>query len=126
MDMTVGGTPKTATEVVSENSELYRTLSKHEIIVEDAIKELIAIIIHYAQATLGVQGLNADAEVTIDFDDSIIEDKTQEFSRDMLLYNAGAMTVEELRAKYMGESLEEATKALAGQEEPEDLEDDEE
>ena len=32
---------KTATEVISENSDMYRMLKKHEIILEDVLKELI-------------------------------------------------------------------------------------
>ncbi len=36
---------KTATEIISENSDMYRMIKKHEIILEDALKELIRIII---------------------------------------------------------------------------------
>lgn len=36
-------------------------------------------------------GLNEDVEISIDFDDSIIEDKQSDFSRDMQLLNAGIM-----------------------------------
>ena len=64
---------KTATEIISENSDMYRMLKKHEILLEDALKQLIRIIIR-----LGIvlnYSLDADAEIVINFDDSIIEDK---------------------------------------------------
>jgi hypothetical protein len=35
---------KTATEIISENSDLFNTIKKHEIIFENAFKELVGII----------------------------------------------------------------------------------
>lgn len=67
---------KTATEIISENSDMYRMIKKHEIILEDALKRLIKIIIR-----LGIvlkEPLNEDTDITIEFDDSIIEDKETE------------------------------------------------
>lgn len=111
----------TATQVMSENSTMFRTIKKHEIILEDVIKELIHIILRLGKEVIHVQGINTDPEITIDFDDSIIEDKQAEFNRDIVLVNAGAMGVDELRAKYMNESLEDARKNLpGGTEEPPD------
>src|SRR5690606_31265168 len=40
---------KTATEVVSENSKTYRTKNSHEVVVEEALKELIACIVQAAE-----------------------------------------------------------------------------
>ncbi|MBR0183693.1 MAG: hypothetical protein IJQ10_00790 [Clostridia bacterium] len=37
-------TPKTATEVISENSDLFRTIKKHEQVLESALIELISAI----------------------------------------------------------------------------------
>ena len=53
-------------------------------------------------------GLNEDVEISIDFDDSIIEDKGTDFTRDMQLLNAGIMNDWEFRAKWMGEDTETA------------------
>lgn len=104
---------KTATEIISENSDMYRMLKKHEILLEDALKQLIRIIIR-----LGIvlnYSLDADAEIVINFDDSIIEDKETERIRDRQDVSMGVMSHAEYRAKWYGETLEEATKRLPEQ-----------
>ena len=93
------GTVTTATQVISENSDMYRNLQKHEIILEDVIKELIGIIIRLGIKT-GVAGLDENAEVTIDFDDSIIEDKASERQQDRQDVSMGVMSHLEYRMKW--------------------------
>lgn len=109
------GSIKTATEVISENSDMFRTLKKHEIILEDVLKELVHIIIHMG-IVLNVP-LNPEAEITIDFDDSIIEDKASERNTDRQDVSMGTFTHAEYRAKWRGESLEEAAKKVQATEE---------
>lgn len=104
----------TATQVISENSDMYRTLKKHEIILEDVIKELIQIIIRMG-ITAGVKGLKEDVEVVVDFDDSIIEDKQAERNEDRKDVSMGVMRLDEYRAKYYGETEEEAKNNLPEQ-----------
>lgn len=106
---------KTATEVISENSDMYRMIKKHEIILEDVLKELIQIIIRLG-IVLG-NPLNPDTEIIIDFDDSIIEDKQAERQSDRQDVSMGAMALWEYRAKYYGEAEE---KAKAAVQQPED------
>lgn len=101
---------KTATEVISENSDMYRMIKKHEVILEDVLKELVKIIIRLG-IVLGNQ-LNLETEVTIDFDDSIIEDKEAERQSDRQDVSMGAMPLWEYRAKYYGESEEQAKAAV--------------
>lgn len=57
---------KTATEVVSENSDTYRTMVHHRIPICDCLKELIAAICE-------MEGIKYK-EISINLDDSIIED----------------------------------------------------
>lgn len=52
-------------------------------------------------------GLDEDVEISIDFDDSIVEDETANFSRDLQLLNAGIMNDWEFRMRWMNE--DEAT-----------------
>lgn len=101
---------KTATEVISENSDMYRMIKKHEIILEDVLKQLVRIIIRLG-IVLG-EPLNPDAEATIDFDDSIIEDKQAERQSDRQDVSMGAMALWEYRAKYYGETEEKAKAAV--------------
>lgn len=101
----------TATQIVSENSTLFRTIKKHEIVLEEMLKELARIILRMGNLYCG-QSLNTDVEISVDFDDSIIEDKETEFQRDMQLLSAGIMQRYEIRMKYMNESEETAKAAL--------------
>lgn len=65
---------KTATEVVSENSKTFRTKNSHETIVEEGLKNLLTSIGEVA-ALYGIFSPPAEYEVTVDFDDSIAEDR---------------------------------------------------
>ena len=96
----------TATQVISENSSMFRTIKKHEIILEDVLIELCRITLRLGNTYMSA-GLNEDVEISIDFDDSIIEDKNTDFSRDLQLLNAGIMNDWEFRMKWMNE--DEAT-----------------
>lgn len=108
------GSVATATQVISENSDMYRTIKKHEIILEDVIKNLIMIIVRLG-ITTKVPGITDKIESSIDFDDSIIEDKASERRQDMQDVSMGVMRHEEYRAKWYGETIEEAQKNLPEQ-----------
>lgn len=98
------GVVKTATEVISTNSELYRTLCKHEIVIRSVITSMVKAI-----------GFLMDAEVkdvNIDFDDSIIEDTVSERKQDMNDLAIGAMTLLEYRMKWYNETEEDARKNI--------------
>lgn len=99
------GTAKTATEVISEKSDLFQSLKKHEIMLESAIKGLVNAISYL----LG----GKPTDVTIDFDDSIIEDKTSERKQDMQDVSIGAMQLWEYRMKYYGEDEKRAKEMVA-------------
>lgn len=109
-----GGQVKTATEVISENSDMYRTLQKHELVLERVLIQLIQTIIR-AGIGIGLSELKEDSAVTVQFDDSIIEDKTAERQNDRQDVAIGVMTLAEYRSKWYGETLEEAQKNLPEQ-----------
>ena len=105
------GSVATATQVIRENSTMFRTIKKHEIILEQVLVELCRIILRLGNTAMNA-GLNEGVEISIDFDDSIIEDKQSDFARDMQLLNAGIMNDWEFRAKWMNEDDETAKKML--------------
>ena len=109
-----GGQAKTATEVISENSDMYRSLQKHELILERVLIQLIQTIIHVG-ITIGTPGLNENTEISVSFDDSIIEDKEAERNRDRQDVSMGVMSLAEYRAKWYGETLEQAQQNLPAQ-----------
>ncbi len=109
-----GGQVKTATEVISENSDMYRTLQKHELVLERVLIQLIKTIIRVG-ISMGISGLQENTAVTISFDDSIIEDKTTERQNDRQDVAMGAMGLAEYRAKWYGETPEQAQQNLPEQ-----------
>ena len=93
---------------------MFRTIKKHEIILEDVLKELCRIILRLGNLVEG--GLNENVEISIDFDDSIIEDKETEFNRDCRMVSMGIMNDWEFRAKWMNEDEKTAKAALPSME----------
>ena len=106
-----GGSVATATQVISENSTMFRTIKKHEIVLEQALTELCRILLRLGNTAMNA-GLNEDVEISIDFDDSIIEDKQTDFARDMQLLQAGIMNDWEFRMRWMNEDEATAKAAL--------------
>lgn len=107
------GSIQTATQVISENSDMYRSINKHELILEPVLGELIRIIARLG----GILGADTDpdTEIVINFDDSIIEDKQAERQSDRQDVSMGVMSHVEYRAKWYGETLEEAQSKLPEQ-----------
>ncbi|AMJ40371.1 phage portal protein [Anaerotignum propionicum] len=92
---------KTATEVVSEKSELYQNLRKHELILEGAL-------IHLVKAIATMLGYRNEIQVTINFDDSIIEDTAAEKQQFLQEIRDGIRQRWEYRVRFFGETEEEA------------------
>lgn len=107
------GSITTATQVVSENSDEFRTLRKHEIVLEEALinmtKALIYIINNYTTDSISI---TENDEIQVKFDDSIIEDKETEKQSDRLDLEKGIISRAEYRAKYYNEELKEAEKKI--------------
>ena len=83
------GAVSTATQIISENSEMFRTLKKHEALIRDAVVDMARGLL-YIEATFGGDTLlKLDADITVNFDDSIIEDTAEQKRQAMLEYNAG-------------------------------------
>ena len=82
-----GKSVKTATEVVSENSMTFQTKNSHETLVEAGIKDLIKTIIEVGK-TFNLYDGKDDFEVTIDFDDSIAQDRDQNLAYYALAVNS--------------------------------------
>lgn len=101
-----GVSSRTATEVIAEQSDLFRNLRKHENAMTPAIKTITAAIIDSARNIIGLPLPDAGA-ITVRYDDSIIEDTDAMRRRDLTDIAAGLMQPWEYRAKWYGE--DEAT-----------------
>lgn len=106
-----GGNISTATQIISENSEMFRNIKKHEILLEDALVGLVKTVI-YATNTFTPLSLKEGASIEIKFDDSIIEDKAAEMANDRLDVAMGVMSKAEFRAKWYNEDLETAQQKI--------------
>lgn len=105
-----GQTIQTATGVISENSDMFRTIKKHEQVLESCLTTVIKAIA-YASTTFSNQNIDA-SKITIDFDDSIIEDRGAEQVRAMQEVSQGLRSKVSYMTKYEGMNEEQAQKEL--------------
>ena len=75
------GGVKTATEVISDKSDLYQSRQRHCIMVSSAIINLVRAV-SFLDGKMGIMA-------TVDFDDSIIEDTNTIIDKNIKLVNAG-------------------------------------
>lgn len=101
---------QTATGVISENSDMFRTIKKHEQVLESGLTTIVKAIA-YASSTFGNQTIDA-TKVTIDFDDSIIEDKGAEQIRAMQEVSQGLRSRLSYLEKYQGLNEQQAQEQL--------------
>lgn len=103
------GQVKTATEVVSEKSDLYQNLKKHEILLRDA---LVGVV----RAVETLEGLPTGADIAVNFDDSIIEDVGAEKQRFLQEIRDGVRQKWEYRVQFFGEDEQTARAAVQADE----------
>lgn len=105
------GSITTATQIISENSDMFRNVKKHEIILENVLIKLCRTLLRLGNQYQN-KGLNEDVEISVDFDDSIIEDKTAERANDRMDVQMGVMNLYEYRMKWFNEDEQTAKAAL--------------
>lgn len=105
------GSITTATQIISENSDMFRNVKKHEIILEDVLTKLCRTLLRLGNQYMNA-GLDEDIEISVDFDDSIIEDKSVERMQDRQDVAMGVMNLYEYRMKWFNEDEETAKAAL--------------
>lgn len=99
-----GQSVKTAREVISENSEAFKTKVHHWIVVQDIVYDLI-------KAICQIEGIQTKS-ITITPDDSIIEDKDTEEIRGMQKVSQGLKAKKTFLIENEGMSEEAAIKEL--------------
>lgn len=100
------GQVKTATETISDNSEMYRNIQKHEVILEPALIEMVKAVMYLKNGTIYT------GDVTINFDDSIIEDMAEVKRQAMIEYNAGIIDKVEYYVRVYKLTEDEAIKKI--------------
>lgn len=95
------GQIKTATEVISVNSKMFRTMRKHQGIIRSCI-------ITICKAILEDNGKDYDLKIKVEFDDSIVTDKETERTRWQQLYRDEVIPKWLYLVEHEGYSEEEA------------------
>ncbi len=98
------GVNATATQVVSENSALYRNIQRHNILIKNSLIAVVRATLWLAANVIG-ESVDSLTKVNVYFDDSVIEDKGSEIKQDLEMLKAGVLSVEEFRAKHIGNQL---------------------
>lgn len=101
------GSVVTATQVISEKSDTFRNLKKHELLLEDALKTIVKAIVYCNNEFTKNPVIGTDDPIIV-FDDSIIEDKQSEKTSDRTDLANGIMSKVEYRKKWFGEDEEAA------------------
>ena len=99
-----GAGTKTATEVISENSQAFRTKQHYQIIVNANVEDLV-------KAVCELEGIKTN-KITITPDDSIIEDKDKETTRAQMEVSQGLRSKKSYLMDIKGMSEDEAEEEL--------------
>jgi A118 family predicted phage portal protein len=92
---------KTATEVVSENSDLFRNRRKHLNAVTSAVTAIAHAVLWCSRHFLGL-AVNPDVEIEVHTDDSVIEDDGTRQQRGMAKVAAGVLSERTYLIDYEG------------------------
>lgn len=110
---------KTATEVISENSKTFGTVKAHENLLKDALVDMVHAIFDLAvRYGLTWEGKTIESlisggyDVSVQFDDSIIEDKNAEINRGVSLVGAGLLSKRKFMMDMLGYTPEGADNEL--------------
>lgn len=106
------GRVMTATQVISEKSDTFRNLKKHEIIFEKALITLIKSLMYICNTFTTKYRFSSPEKVEVLFDDSIIEDKNTEKENSRKDLDSGIISAVEFRMKWYGEDEDTAIKNI--------------
>lgn len=98
----MSGGVKTATEVISENSDLFRNICKMQLGIEKNIYEIVKALLYVSNYIFGTK-FDVNCKMSVTFDASLIEDKTAERERALKEVQLGILSTDEYRAKFYPE-----------------------
>ncbi|MBR4377989.1 MAG: hypothetical protein IKP50_03835 [Bacilli bacterium] len=108
-----GGRPiQTATGVIAKQTELYRNVVKQENLATGLFRKLVQAIAYVNNTftnntKIEIKSLN---DITITYDDNIVEDTASKKQAELNEVNAGVMSIAEFRSHWYDEDLETAKK----------------
>jgi len=105
-----GTVQMTATQIIMNKDDLRQSVNKHQLVTKSVLIGLVNAISFLTQTPI--------VDLNITFDDSVFRSLQSEREQDMKDLALGVMTKEEYRAKWYGETIEQAKKMLPVEEEP--------
>lgn len=105
---------KTAEEIKSSKQRSYASVKDNQKSLQTALEQLIYAMDMWT--TIGKLAPKGKCEVSFEWDDSIVADRTTEFNERMQMAQAGYLRPEMFYAWYFGMSLDQALKELPGME----------
>ena len=102
-----GSSVVTATEYVGNKNDFMRNAKKMTKNIKKALKEMILGILFLGKNVLGAN-VNDNAKIEVTVSDGVIEDDNKEREQDRQDVRDGIMSKAEYRAKWYGETIEEA------------------
>lgn len=108
-----GGVAVTATEYAGSQNDFLRNAKKHSRMLETSIKNLVSQLLWVGKNILG-KNVNPNSKIDVKVSDGIIEDDSKEKESDRQDVKDGIMSKAEYRAKWYGETLEEAQAKIDG------------
>lgn len=101
------GSIVTATQYTGDKQDLVQNAHKHFIRVEGFLHDLVKSLLHIGKSFID-SSINDEAAISVTFDQSPLIDESAERERDRADVSGGIMAKWEYRAKWYGESEEEA------------------
>lgn len=101
---------RTATELNIVRQRSYATVHDNQAALERCLRDVIRAMDKYA--TLYHLAPEGEYEVSFEWDDSIITDKSQELQERLMLFNIGVIGAAEMRMWYLGETATQAKQAI--------------
>ena len=103
---TDGRTRVTATQYMGERQDMRQNTSKHQKNVERFLVSAVRALLWCGAEVFGLP-VNPDAAITVRFDDSYFTDTESQRARDLKEFEAGILTAEEYRKKWIGGDIDE-------------------
>lgn len=101
---------RTATELRIIKERTYTTIASNQAALETCLRDVVRVMDRYA--TLYQLAPEGEYDVSFEWDDSIINDTSQQLQERLLLYNAGVYGKAEMRQWYFGETMAQAQVAI--------------
>lgn len=104
---------KTAEEIKASKQRSYATVKS----IQNSLEKAIRVLVDAIDAWMAIEELapSGTVDVSVSWDDSLVTDKKTEREQDMQDVSIGAMDIAEYRAKWYGETIEQARRNLPAQ-----------